>query len=109
MFGEGPTQVSEGKFTDTQRQPFTSWDVRFTRKENALYAICLGWPATSVNIQSLGARSPIEMNRIAQITLLGSSEPLRWSQREDGLVIQAPTQRPCDHAYTFKITLKDPA
>ena len=107
VFGEGPTEVREGKFTDTQRQAFTSRDIRFTRKENALYAICLGWPGASVHIRSLGASSRVQAQRITEITLLGSPAPLAWSQREDGLVIQAPTQRPCDHAYTFKITLKD--
>ncbi|RME54724.1 MAG: alpha-L-fucosidase, partial [Caldilineae bacterium] len=37
-FGEGPTQVLSGAFTDTRRTPFTSKDIRFTRKGDALYA-----------------------------------------------------------------------
>jgi alpha-L-fucosidase len=43
-FGEGPTQVPEGMFTDTKRTEFTSQDFRFTVKGDTLYAICLGWP-----------------------------------------------------------------
>jgi hypothetical protein len=40
------------------------------------------------------------------IGMLGSSETLSWSQREDGLHITTPSQRPCDHAYSFEINLK---
>ncbi len=32
VFGEGPTAVVEGPFTDTKRQAFTPQDVRFTTK-----------------------------------------------------------------------------
>jgi alpha-L-fucosidase len=106
VFGEGPTEVCEGKFTETQRQTFTSQDIRFTTKERALYAICLGWPEASLKIRSLGAGSPLQANRIAGVSLLGSAEPLSWRQSEDGLVIQAPAQPPCAHAYTFKIALE---
>ena len=45
-FGEGPTEVPEGEFTDTKRNPFTSADIRFTRKDNTLYAMLLGYPET---------------------------------------------------------------
>jgi len=30
VFGEGPTDVPEGHFTDTTRKPFTAADIRFT-------------------------------------------------------------------------------
>ncbi|MDP9381174.1 MAG: alpha-L-fucosidase [Chloroflexota bacterium] len=106
-FGEGPTQVSEGAFTDTQRASFTSSDIRFTTKGNVLYAICLGWPEGSVLIRSLGADSPIRGDQIARVTLLGSSAPLSWEQEEQGLKIEVPDERPCDHAYTFKLELQD--
>jgi len=36
----------------------------------------------------------------------GSTEPLSWAPRDGGLQIKAPSHKPCDHAYTFKITLK---
>jgi alpha-L-fucosidase len=107
IFGEGPTEVSEGSFTDTKRQAFTSQDIRFTTKGHALYAICLEWPESAVTIKSLGSDSSVPADRIAAITLLGSSEALTWSQDEGGLSIQSPRERPGEHAYTFRITLKD--
>jgi alpha-L-fucosidase len=106
IFGEGPTEISEGKFTDTQRQAFTSQDIRFTTKDGALYAICLDWPETPVMIHALGSAA-LSADRIAAITMLGAPDALSWSQHDDGLHIQPPAQRPCDHAVTFKIALRD--
>jgi alpha-L-fucosidase len=51
----------------------------------------------------------VKADAITEISLLGSPDPLRWSQNERGLTIQTPRERPCDYAYTFKITLKEPA
>lgn len=109
VFGEGPTEVSEGSFADTKRQSFTAEDIRFTTRENALYAICLDWPERSVTVRSLGAASPLKASMIAAVSLLGSDAALSWSQDEGGLTIQPPAERPCDHAYTFKITLNEAA
>ena len=100
MFGEGPTEVREGYFTDTQRTAFTSQDIRFTTKGDALYAICLAWPDSGkVVINSLGASAPVN------ISLLGSPKTLSWSRSEAGLIIDVPDRKPCAHAYAFKILL----
>lgn len=105
IFGEGPTEVAEGSFTDTVRAVFTGQDIRFTRKANTLYAICLAWPEGGVVIQSLRTGSGVSASQIDHIHMLGSDEPLTWSQTEAGLRITTPTTRPCDHAYAYKITL----
>ena len=105
-FGEGPTQVGAGSFTDTRRAAFTSQDIRFTTKGNALYALCLGWPEEGeVTVQSLGTGSPISAGTIAQVAMLGSPQVLTWSQDEHGLKIRTPSEKPCQHAYTFKILI----
>lgn len=36
IFGEGPTQVVSGSFSDTKRKPFTWQDLRFTAKGSTL-------------------------------------------------------------------------
>ena len=41
VFGEGPTVVPEGHFTDTYDKHFTSEDIRFTSKSNHIYATVL--------------------------------------------------------------------
>jgi alpha-L-fucosidase len=106
VFGEGPTQVIEGSFKDTERQPFTGQDIRFTTKDDTLYAICLAWPGAEATIASLGASQATQADRIAGVSMLGSSEPLAWSQDQTGLRIKTPGAKPCEHAYTFKIALK---
>jgi alpha-L-fucosidase len=106
-FGEGSAKVGEGHMREREDQPFSAADIRFTTRDNTLYAICLGWPGEATTIKSLGSNSPLGTGRIEQIQMLGSAEPLPWSQEEDGLHVKTPSQRPCEHAYTFKITLKN--
>lgn len=105
-YGEGPTKVEEGSFTDTRRQPYTGQDIRFTTKENTLYVICLGWPDSESVITKLGSGSAFNADSIAEISMLGTRGTLEWSQNRDGLTIQTPSEKPCDHAFTFKIVLK---
>jgi alpha-L-fucosidase len=101
-FGEGPTEVLTLRFRERDYQPFTARDMRFTTKDGVLYAICLGWPQGEARIASL-ARGTIE---VASVSMLGVDSDLDWSQDGNGLTISAPPQKPCDHAYTFKITLQ---
>jgi alpha-L-fucosidase len=100
-FGEGPTEVSEGSFTDTHRAGFTGQDIRFTRKDDALYAICLGWPEGEVVIRSLGSSA----GQIAGVQMLGADAKIDWSQDEGGLRASVPAAKPCEHAYVYKIIL----
>ncbi len=107
VYGEGPTQVAEGEFTDTKRSDFTSQDIRFTQQGNNLYAICLSWPDGETVVHSLSNESAFQADQIANITMLGSDEKLDWSQAGDGLHIQVPATKPCDYAYSYKIELKN--
>ena len=100
-FGEGPTEVLTTRFRERDYQPFTTQDVRFTTKGDALYAICLGWPEGEATITSLGS----DAVQVAGVTMLGVDGELAWSQDSEGLKITPPGEKPCDHAYTFKVTL----
>ncbi|MBO9599550.1 MAG: alpha-L-fucosidase, partial [Cohnella sp.] len=58
-FGEGPTEIKEGQFTDGAATAFTSADIRFTAKGSYLYATVLAYPEDGVvRIRSLRERSP---------------------------------------------------
>jgi alpha-L-fucosidase len=104
VFGEGPTEVTEGAFTDTKRSDFTAHDLRFTRKGDTLYVAILAWPADNqVIIQSLGSNLRLYTQTIVQVEMLGVAEPLAWRREADGLHVMLPAQRPCDHAYVLKI------
>lgn len=108
-FGEGPTEVDSGSFSDNDRAPFTAQDFRFTQKDDALYVFCLTWPESEVVVSSMGKGSSLAADQIASVRMLGSDEELRWEQCEAGLRVTPLAEKPCDYAYTLKITLKDRA
>ncbi len=105
-FGEGPTQVVGGAFTDTKRADFTGQDLRFTTKGNVLYAICLAWPGETVVIRSLPFKKKLWFGEIERIDLLGKKGKLSWERSAEGLTVQMPMTRPGTHAFVLKITGK---
>ena len=102
-FGEGPTEVKKGHHSEGKNKDFTGQDIRFTQKDNVVYAIMLGWPEKGeVVIKSL---VPSEIS-IASLSMLGEKGAITWSQEEDGLHVKMPSKKPCDYAYTLKIETK---
>jgi alpha-L-fucosidase len=104
IFGEGPTEVFEGAFQDTKRAEFTSRDVRFTTKDEVLYAIILDWPEDGeVVIESLGEGQAHYPAAIQHVSLLGTKEVLQWSRDPAGLKVKLPAEKPDAAAFTLKI------
>ncbi len=101
-FGEGPTEV-EGKKEDEKNNVYMAQDIRFTVKDNTLYAIALAWPTDMLTIKTLNSKHDTLKN-IRSIELLGHQGELEWSQDENGLTIWLPEIKPCEHAFTFKIS-----
>jgi alpha-L-fucosidase len=104
-FGEGPTVVEAGHFSEKTDKPFTARDYRFTQKPGALYAFALGWPGRSAVIRSLAAGCGIGPGRIREVSLLGGDGPLEWKQDHEGLHVALPARKPCDYAYALKLDL----
>ena len=108
VFGEGPTQVEQGAFTDTKRTAFTSQDIRFTTHGNTLYAICLAPPQGEVTIRSLAERPqhapPITWANVTHVELLGGNA-ITWQRAADGLNIKLGDNKLADRACVFKISL----
>ncbi len=85
IFGEGPTQIPEGAFTDTNRDKFTEKDIRYTAKGQTLYAIVMGRPeGGTVRLTEV---RPEDGYRIA--TLL-EGERLKAKPSEEGLLVTMP-------------------
>jgi len=101
-YGEGPTRLAGGSFSDKQKKPgFTAADFRFTTRGKKLYAIALDWPEDgTLRIKSLAS----EAGRVKQVRLLGHSGRLEWSQEVDGLTVHLPSRRPCNHAVSLRVT-----
>ena len=73
IFGEGPTVVPEGSFSDTYEKNFTHEDIRFTCKGNHIYAIVLKWPEDgNIHIRSLGSDMKLLKSSITDVELLGT-------------------------------------
>ena len=104
IYGEGPTQVVEGHLSEHQNADNTAEDIRFTTKGVKLYAFILDWPAQKAVIPSLKENSDLYKKKITGIRLLGSSKPLEWDQTKEGLIIQLPNEKPCQHAFAFEVT-----
>jgi alpha-L-fucosidase len=104
VFGEGPTEVREGSFTDTKRQPFTGEDIRFTTKGDVLYAIALAWPGERLTIKSLATSSSLWDGEVDRVSLLGHEGQLAWSRDASGLIVRMPDHKLCEHAFVLKIT-----
>ena len=102
-FGEGPTDVPEGAFTDTNRAAFTAQDIRFTTKGSDLYAVALAWPGETLTIKSLATGSELAPAQIGSVTLLGNDGALAWTRDAEGLKVTMPAEKPCDFAYVVKI------
>lgn len=105
-FGEGPTEVSEGAFTDTERARFTGADIRFTTRGDTLYATLLAWPGDRAVITSLAQGAGLWNSEIDTVRMLGVEEPLCWTLDGAALTVSLPKQQPCHHAFVLKITPK---
>lgn len=98
VYGEGPTQLSQGQFTDND-VTFTGQDIRFTTKGGKLYAITLGELGDSVKIKSLAGE------KVGTVRMPGRDESLSWQQDETGLTIQIPKYKTGKHGLVFEITV----
>jgi len=104
IYGEGPTKIVEGAFHDTEAQPFTDRDFRFTTKKDALYACELGWPASGEAVIHSFAEGQLNGRKIASVSLLGSTSPIAFDVQNDGMHLHLSATQPGKNAYCFKIT-----
>jgi alpha-L-fucosidase len=87
-FGEGPTKPPTGLMAEDQAKPFTSKDVRFTRKGDTLYAILLDWPESESAIASLGTNA-LPDAAIERVELL-DGPPLEFRREAGALRLKIP-------------------
>jgi alpha-L-fucosidase len=102
IYGEGPTKAAEGAFHDTNTQPYTAMDFRFTTKADVLYAIELGWPSSGEAVIHSISNTAGEQH-VKTVDLLGSDAQLSFQEKADGLHIQLPQKAPGEYAYVFRV------
>ena len=103
VFGEGPTETSDGAFQE--KADYTARDIRFTSRDDKVYAITLGEPKQTVVITSLGSGAGHLKQPIRQVHLLGLKTPLKFRQTKEALVIDLPAILPTRHASAFRISV----
>ncbi len=106
VYGEGVHEAEGGSFAGHSTSQLDARDIRFTRNKegDAVYAIQLGRPADAVQIKSFGKSANLLGKPIQNVELLGGPEKLKWSVRDDGLVIDVPQGKPSDIAVVYKIS-----
>ena len=109
MFGEGPTQLVEGQFSDDVAPNFTDRDFRFTMKGDALYVIAM--KCSDRGEYCVRALGELDASRqanfhgiIRHVRLLGADAELPWTRDEAGLHLHCPARSATP--LVFKITLE---
>jgi alpha-L-fucosidase len=109
MFGEGPTQLVEGQFSDDVAPNFTDRDFRFTMKGDALYVIAM--KCSDRGEYCVRALGELDASRqanfhgiIRHVHLLGADAELPWTRDEAGLHLHCPARSATP--LVFKITLE---
>lgn len=114
VFGEGPTVIRETAFDQKKINEqletgvakentiaaLTARDIRYTTKENALYAIFFGWPQDAQLL--LKAPGPFA-GSIRSVRLLGAAAQPEYQPVSNGLLVRLPAEKPCDYANVLKI------
>ncbi len=106
---EGPTEIVEGQFADSEAKAYTSEDIRFTVKGGYLYAICLNMLGkNSVCVKSLAeadaSHKPNFHGIIKSVEVLGRGSAPEWIRDENGLTIKTDVIE-SGMPITFKILL----
>lgn len=106
---EGDTKVKEGQFADNESKGYTSKDIRFTVKGNALYATVLKYPEDGkVTITRLAkadaSKLPVFSGIIRDVSVLGYTERPKFKRDGEGLHVVTETVK-SEYPVVFKIEL----
>ena len=104
VYGEGPLEILTKRAGENLKE-YSAKDVRFTQKENTLFAFVLAKPSGDMHIMTL-KKGGLLNKKIKKITLLGSGESIKWSRNAKCLVIRCPKNLPEQNVFGFKLELK---
>lgn len=119
VYGEGPTDVVEGSFSDTKRAVFTAQDIRFTQKSEIedgksrayVYATALAIPDDHrLRVAAMREGSEQLPEAIVKVVL---PTGVRWGHRELGfertseaLIVTLPDDLPAEHAVSVRVQIE---
>lgn len=109
VYGEGPSVTNvqpAGQFGGAQDvRPYTSEDVRFTKRGDLLYAFLMVWPDSgSAVIKTLASGTPQTAGReIRDVSLPGYGGKIAWTQDAQGLKVKLPAKAPRRHPVVLRV------
>lgn len=110
VFGEGPAMeaapaLSAQGFNEGKGKPFGATDIRFTTKNNEVYATVLGWPENGqVLIKSMKAGTANLEKAISVVEMVGNGQKLKFSQTNEGLLVNVNEKPKLSYAFALKIS-----
>lgn len=100
--GEGPI-IKRAKKGNLHKLRCKSSDIRFTKKDNYIYALCLNAKKGCIRIKSFGGKA----NQIAEITVFGASN-CSWECTDKELIVRYDKSAIDEFAvHAMRITFKD--
>jgi len=106
VYGEGPTEITTGEFSDTDRAEYTSEDIRFTTNNGCIYVFILKTPADgNVRIKNFGTDSRNLLTEIKKISVLGSDSYVMFKLRADSLRVNIRNCPKTDFPVVLKVEL----
>lgn len=86
VYGEGPTEIPTGAFTDTNRASFTSEDIRFTYKGGVVYVFVMKFPSDGrIRVHSFKntQRTSLLETPIKNVSVLGYNYSVQVDRQEE--------------------------
>ena len=104
--GEGPPDVvAPGNFNENKGRPYTAEDIRFTVKDERLYAIVMAWPDDAmVRIKTLAKGSDLFASEVSKVELLGVPGGLKFTRGVAALEVALPGRWPHELPLVLRIT-----
>jgi alpha-L-fucosidase len=98
-------QVEAEQFNQrTVKSPLYGNDeVRFTTRGKILYIFVLNPTEGSIELPSLGLKSPNTPNKIKSIKMLGSKQKIKFTQDDQKLLLSISASRPAKYATVFEV------
>ncbi|MCL2462004.1 MAG: alpha-L-fucosidase [Defluviitaleaceae bacterium] len=108
VFGEGPTNIAQGSFTDAAPLEYTSEDFRFTYKDAAVYAFVMNFPKDGkVAVKSLKRDFDGRAGDcgVKSVTVLGHDAPVTFNRDAEALHIEVEGEIRTDYPVCFRIEI----
>lgn len=91
VYGEGPTRMADGQFSDGAAPVYQPADLRFTTRGDHLYVTALGGARDGrIEIRSLGRDLALYPREVGAVRILGRPDPIEYERDAQALTVRLP-------------------